>query len=319
MANILITAIGSYSADIVIKTLKSFGHYLVGCDINPKEWIADAYNVNEFYQAPLTTSFDQYMEFIYNVCLRCNIHYIIPLTDPEVDVLSKFKVILDNQNYKVCTSDEDTIRLIRNKMELPKFLIENNIDNILPTISLQDDLTFDFPVFIKPTYGRSSLGCKVINDKEEYNYIKKAYGRTEYIVQPYINGDIITVDVIRDPATDETICICRKELLRNKSGAGLTIRIIKDMSLETLCTKISKVVNIIGAVNFEFIQNDKNKYFLEINPRFSGGVEFSHLAGYNVIENHLNCFSNTAISPIGAIRDMIIARKYEEYITRIYN
>lgn len=35
---ILITAIGSMSAECAIKHLKNAGHFVVGCDIYPQEW-----------------------------------------------------------------------------------------------------------------------------------------------------------------------------------------------------------------------------------------------------------------------------------------
>lgn len=91
MSNILVTAVGSYSADIVIKTLKAHGHKVVGCDVYPKGWIADAYNVDVFYQVPYATEVDSYLKHIRRICDCHRIRYIIPLTDPEVDVLSREK------------------------------------------------------------------------------------------------------------------------------------------------------------------------------------------------------------------------------------
>ena len=49
MENILVTAIGSFSADIVIKDLKRHGYKVIGTDINQKELIVDAYNVIEVH------------------------------------------------------------------------------------------------------------------------------------------------------------------------------------------------------------------------------------------------------------------------------
>jgi len=46
-------------------------------------------------------------------------------------------------------------------------------------------------------------------------------------------------------------------------------------------------------------------------------VEFSHMAGYNVVINHLNSFLGARIEQPGKTRKMIIARQYEEYITEI--
>jgi carbamoyl-phosphate synthase large subunit len=316
-ANIFVTAIGSFSADIVIKSLKSHGHYVVGCDIYPKEWIVDSYNVNQFYQAPYVDNKEEYITFIEEICNKNKIEYIFPLTDPEVDLLSCEKERLLKKNIHVCISNERTIKLCRDKYQLPTFLLGNGINNIIPTKYLGDVDIVELPAFIKPISGRSSEGCKAVFDEKEYAYLKDTLPRNKYIVQPYIQGNILTVDVVRDPITDEVVCIARRELLRNKSGAGTTVEIIENTELEAICISIARKVGIIGAVNFEFIESDDGEiYLLEINPRFSGGLEFSHMAGYDVVNNHLKCFLGKPINEKGLIRKMIIARKYEEYVTQ---
>ena len=52
MKKALVTAIGSFASDIVIKTLKEEGIYVIGCDIYPKEWVAQSLDTDGFYQAP---------------------------------------------------------------------------------------------------------------------------------------------------------------------------------------------------------------------------------------------------------------------------
>ena len=52
MKTVVVTAIGSFSADIVIKKCRENGIRVIGCDVYPGEWIADAGNVDAFYQVP---------------------------------------------------------------------------------------------------------------------------------------------------------------------------------------------------------------------------------------------------------------------------
>ena len=71
-------------------------------------------------------------------------------------------------------------------------------------------------------------------------------------------------------------------------------------------------------MNMEFIEDqDGVCHMLECNPRFSGGVEFSCLAGYDCVTNHLRCFEGQEIELAECVKGMYIARKYEEYITRV--
>jgi carbamoyl-phosphate synthase large subunit len=41
------------------------------------------------------------------------------------------------------------------------------------------------------------------------------------------------------------------------------------------------------------------------------------MAGYDCVNNHLRCFTGEKIEPPGDITGMYIARKYEEYITKV--
>ena len=51
--NLLVTAIGSFSADCVINSLRKVGHTVVGCDIYPPEWHAVSKDCNWVYQGPI--------------------------------------------------------------------------------------------------------------------------------------------------------------------------------------------------------------------------------------------------------------------------
>ena len=49
MRTVVVTAIGSFSADIVIKKCRENGMRVIGCDVYPGEWIADAGNAQVFH------------------------------------------------------------------------------------------------------------------------------------------------------------------------------------------------------------------------------------------------------------------------------
>ncbi|MGE5627537.1 MAG: ATP-grasp domain-containing protein [Solirubrobacterales bacterium] len=316
MSKILVTAIGSFSADIVLKSLKTQGHYIIGSDIYPKAWIVDAYNVDEFIQMPCAEKKEDYIDYLEKVCIDNKIEFVFPLIDLEVDILSSEKKRFMEKGIVICVSNDESIKLIRNKYNLISFLSEKGFKGMIPTRLIEDNNEFEMPVFIKPVSGRSSQGCRAISNNLEFKCMKSILPGSEYIVQPFIEGNIITVDVVRNPLTNQVVCVCRRELIRNKSGAGLTVEIIENPELESMCAAISEAVGVIGTVNFEFIEGrDGNFYFLEINPRFSGGVEFTHLAGYNVVYNHFCCFINKEIEKRPSVKKAIIVKKYEEYIT----
>lgn len=318
---VLITAIGSFSTDIVIKNLKKIGFRTIGCDIYAREWIADAYNVSEFYQVPKVADKENYFSAICHICSEEAITHIIPSTDIEVDFFNEYRAQFEEKNICICISPAKTIEICRNKKKQQEFIDENMPEmHSIPTVNLNEvtNPPFSFPMICKPIDGRSSQGVRYINTFEDWLAVRKISDIKRYIVQPLIIGRVITVDVVRQKNGLRQVVIPRAELLRTLNGAGISVKVYPDDELEKIVKKIADMLGIIGCVNFEFIHaHDGIDYYVECNPRFSGGVEFSCLAGYDCVGNHVRAFENKEIDEFKLKRQYYIARKYEEYVTKI--
>ena len=321
MSRALVTAIGSFSSDIVIKKLKNNGFYVVGLNVNPKEWIAESLMVDSFYQAPYVTNHTEYDEFIKRICLEERITHVIPLTDTELDDLNCIRDWFDSMGILLCVTSEKSISIARNKLETYKFgKLYPDIVNIIPTYSYDEIKKKKceelIPVIAKPINGRSSQG---ITKFYSTNLLKEFLSKekSDYIFQPIIEGDIITVDTIRN-LNGFTYAVARKELLRTLNGAGTSVYVFHDDALEETCRFLADKLEVLGCVNFEFIQDEHGKYWLiECNPRFSGGVEFTAIAAYDIVANHFRVFDGQELDKPKSWRNQYIARKFEEYVTKI--
>lgn len=317
----LVTAIGSYSADIVIKKLKNNGFRVVGTDIYAREWIADAYNVNEFYQVPYVREEEDYLQAITNICDTESITHILPSSDIEVDFFSKYRELFEKKNIIVCLSPYATLRICRDKYQQFKYISENVPSvQVIPTmlVSEASEPPFAFPMICKPLDGRSSQGLRIVETIEDWLAVKACADMERYIAQPKIRGRVVTVDVIRDRTGGTVVALPRMELLRTRNGAGLSVKVYPDEVVENASIDLANALGIVGCVNFEFIHSDDGSYhYIECNPRFSGGVEFSCMAGYDCISNHIRCFDNKEIDRFKLSRTTYIARKFEEYITKV--
>ena len=319
MDTVLVTAIGSFAADIVIKKLKEHGIRVIGCDVYPREWIADSGNVDCFYQVPYATDTERYVEQVFSICSGEQVDGLVILTDAEVDVWNNRRAECQEQGITLCLSGGEAISLCRDKMKLFLFLEERLPGCSIPTRRLADVMPEEvsYPAVLKPYNGRSSQGLRYIGGPRELEAFMAEESIADYIVQPFFQGNILTVDVVRDGGSGDCAAVCRRELLRTPNGAGTSVLVFRDEVLEDRCRKIAGTLGVTGCVNMEFIEDEGGAcHMLECNPRFSGGVEFSCMAGYDCVMNHLHCFEGKGIEPCRNITGMYIARKYEEYITK---
>lgn len=307
--NILVTAIGSFSATCVIEKLKQSGHHVLGCDIYPKEYHYESFLCEKFYQVPKAVEELSFLNSILDICKKEEIEIIIPLTDVEIDTLNKNREIFKINNINLAIQSSYTLEFARNKFNLFKFIEKNPIIPVVRSLSGPlENLPFPYPFIAKPKNGRSSEGLIIIESDFQFELVKH---RKDYLFQEFIEGEIITVDYIRNKNSEQDFLIPRKELLRTKNGAGITVRIIQNEKLESLVRYIGKQLDINGCVCFEFIENGDSYYLIDVNPRFSAGIAFSCIAGYDFINSHLNCFlDKNILSPI---------EYYEQTLVKIYN
>ena len=106
-------------------------------------------------------------------------------------------------------------------------------------------------------------------------------------------------------------------LLRTPNGLGTAVRVLPEHPLEAVCAQVAACAGVVGVVNMEFIVNDSGAWFLEVNPRFSGGVGFSVLAGVDFPALNLLCHAGEAIGSRAPVREMTLARRSSPVITEI--
>jgi carbamoyl-phosphate synthase large subunit len=302
------------SSEAVIGSLKqNRNNYIVGCDIYSKNWIAPSILVDSFYQVPFASN-DNFVNDILSICAKEKIEYIIPLTDPEIDRLSESREILEKNSLTLCISDKKTIMMCRNKMSLYSLFQADKVINIIPTIdaSMTNLNTLNLPLIAKPKLGRSSEGIFKIFCESDLRYFINKFPIEYYILQPLFSGEIYTVDLIRNAISGNCFSIVRQELIRTVNGAGITIKLTKNDQISEMAKNISKKIDIKGCVNFEFIKHDQKFYLMDINPRFSAGIAFSLIAGYNFVVNHMNCFKNMEIDPPIEYKEQILSKRYYE-------
>lgn len=309
MKTVLITAAGSASALPVLRRYQAAGLRVVACDIYPRAWNAAPLAADEFFQALPVTDEAAYVQQMLDAVRRCGVDALIPLTDVEVDVLCSRRAEFLALGCILCTPSEDVVRLCRDKLSMAKRLEAAGVCRTIPTYDVENlPADLSFPLMLKPRSGRSSQGQAVVRSREEL--AAAAARRDDYIAQPFITGNIFTVDAARD-AAGQTQTLVRQELLRTGNGLGTTVEVYDAHPLEQTCAAIAREIGLVGVVNMEFIHHEGEYFFLEVNPRFSGGTGFSQQAGMDCALLMLQTMQGQAIPPRPAVRPGIYTRQVE--------
>ena len=128
---VIITAIGSFSAQNVISACHKAGMRVVGCDIYPAEWVVNSRDVDVFYRAPYATGREQYRNFIKELCRKEQASVLMPLTDVEIDVIQQWRTELAEDfkmlDAEVWLSNASAVSLCRNKEKMEVFLRERKL------------------------------------------------------------------------------------------------------------------------------------------------------------------------------------------------
>lgn len=144
---ILVTAIGSFSGNTIVASLKKLKEYNVyGCDIYPSIWHAGSEKYRKVFKVPLAIQEAEYVSAIIRICMDYKIKYIIPTTDIEVDTYNLHRKKFEEEDITLCISGRETISVARNKYTLSTFFEKNPYFKTIPTYRSSTD-TIENPVF----------------------------------------------------------------------------------------------------------------------------------------------------------------------------
>lgn len=287
---VLVTAIGTVTATAIVTELKKTNQYhLIGADINPKNEIATSLDVDEFYVFPPAADLDAYISFALDFCREHKVAYYYAVIDKEVVNIARNRQRFSDIGVTLCVVNYEFAEICHFKNRFADWIDDNLPQLAIKSYHAYSEITDDdFPLFIKPVEGVSSSGCRRIDTKKEFLSAvpAEAIGR-EMIVQKYTEGYHITVDLIRNKGTGQSMQIQRRELLRNANGCGIAVEILNDKKLHDICDELMERLDLHGVANAEFFCCCGEFKIIEINPRFSAGTRYSCMAGINTVLNAL--------------------------------
>jgi carbamoyl-phosphate synthase large subunit len=207
---------------------------------------------------------------------------LIPTVDLDLKRLAQNKRKFGALGCRVLVSDPDVIDICQDKRKTYKFLLSNNFDTPA-TISINTALKnrkskTRFPLFVKPWDGSAGRGNAVVSNRKELLFYSKRIPNP--ICQELVKGTEYTCDVYVDFEM-KARCVVPRKRIEVRAGEVSKGQVEKNTRIMSEATSlVEKLGAGPGVITLQLFLTDTGKIkFIEINPRFGGGVPLSIKAG----------------------------------------
>jgi len=248
--------------------------YLYGADMAGE---APALAYCDFTRKVCAMKATGYIDELVKICVEDKIDLVLPTIDTDLLVLSEHIDCFEKVNTKVLISSPDMIRVCRDKNNTGAFFEACGV-RAPKTYNDYREYDGDFPCFIKPKDGSSSINAYKVNSEEELQSFANMV--EDYIIQPFVAGREYTIDAFCD-YDGNPVYITPRERLQVRAGEVLKTQICMDDTMIEECRKIIDKFKPCGPITVQLIQDEKTgeNYYIEINPRYGGGSPLSMKAG----------------------------------------
>jgi len=315
--HILLSSIGrrGYLVRYFRESLGSAGQ-VWGGDCSP--YAPALYGCDKSVLLPQTNS-PSYVDDMLELCRRCNISMIVPLIDPELEVLAAQRQRFFDAGIMVVVSTPQTVKIGFDKYLTYQFGKKNNIPVPQTVISIEqarqllDDGRVNWPLVVKPRMGSASAGISYCNNMPQ---LEVAFENcTMPMIQEFISGEEYGYDIFSDRQYRPISVFCKRKIAMR---AGETDKAVSTSNpdLIALGVRIAAALELFGPMDVDVIVDRQGPKLLEINPRIGGGYPCSHLAGADFTGKLIRLAQGKELTPdIGSCPDGCYMFKQDEVIS----
>ncbi|UCD48591.1 MAG: ATP-grasp domain-containing protein [Phycisphaerales bacterium] len=229
------------------------------------------------------TSHARYVGQLLSIVRRHAVGLLVPTVDLDLRVLAEHRRRFEACGCRVLVSDPEVIDLCQDKRRTYDFLRRNGFDCPL-TQSVDSALKADrkgslvWPCFLKPWDGHAGKDSMVVHDRKELLFYAKRVPNA--ICQELIKGAEYTCDVYVDFEKRVRSVVPRRRL-EVRWGEISKGQVVKNERIMAEAARLARQLGVgPGVITLQLFLTNRNEIkFLEVNPRFGGGVPLSIKAG----------------------------------------
>jgi len=239
---------------------------------------------------------------------------LIPTTDFDLGIWAKHRGTLNQIGCTGLISSPQIVKICQDKRLTYQFLTKHGFNTPKTMTPEQALKEAKYPYFLKPWDGYASRGNAFVRDREELKFHSARIPNC--LVQEYVPGDEHTVDVLMD-FEGAVRCVSVRRRIETLAGEVRKSMTVKN---ETIIQQSKAVAESIqagpGVITIQcFLTPSGTVKFIEINPRFGGGIPLSFQAGANFPKWILQLWLGRSVRiPLAGWKDRLVMLRYDEAV-----
>lgn len=287
---VLVTGAGGPAGVAVIRALRRAGHRVVAADADSSA--VGLRLADEFARIPRADD-PVFAESLMKAAARSGAEALIPTVAEELRPLQAASDQLRDSGLATWLPDPWSVEHAVDKWLFFELMTEHGVP--VPATARWSERGVPGPWIVKPRFGR---GSRDVYDAANTAGLSYATSRTpEPLVQTKITGREFTVDTLSgdDGQLHGAVPRWRVETKAGISTKGLTF---DHPELVGKVAEVLAALRLTGPACVQGFLTEADKVvFIEVNPRFSGGLPLSLAAGADLVGQYLNRVLGGAVQP----------------------
>ncbi|MCI0498736.1 MAG: ATP-grasp domain-containing protein [Planctomycetales bacterium] len=261
---------------------------------------------------------DHYPKALLDLCRTNRIDIVVPLIDPELEVLSGWRQAFEKEGVMIVLSPAETIAVASDKYLTCQFAKVHGLGTPLAFLTVEEAMEsldarqVNWPLLVKPRRGSASIDITRCYDKLQIEAAVEAV--REPMIQEFVAGIEYGYDLFGDCQGRPVSVYCKKKLSMRAGETDKAVS-VNDSAMIEFGTKLLSCMKLVGPADVDAIEDKEGIKLLEINPRFGGGYPCSHLAGADFCKKIIAMRNGRDLKPdIGSCPSGVCMLKQDEII-----
>jgi carbamoyl-phosphate synthase large subunit len=207
---------------------------------------------------------------------------LVPTLAEELVVLARHRAELEDAGVESWLPDPKAVEACTDKWQFAAALKASGLPG--PATNVGSAEGVPGPWVVKPRFGRGSRDLHFVDDADEMEWVLSRV--PDPIVQTRLAGREFTVDALVDRDGRLAGAVPRWRL-ETKAGISTKGRTFAHNELTAAVGALLAAVGLDGPANVQGFVADGKAAFVEINPRFSGGLPLSLAAGADLVGEYV--------------------------------